>query len=64
MVLVDFDIKNDYTLDDLYKEYDSLKSVLDLIEEELGEKNNRFMICNNIKYEHNSENTNIIVEEV
>ena len=32
--LVDYARKNDYTLDDLYKEYDSLKSVLDLIAEE------------------------------
>ena len=34
MGLVDYARKNDYTLDDLYKEYDSLKSVLDLIAEE------------------------------
>lgn len=33
--LVDYARKNDYTLDDLYKEYDSLKSVLDLIAEEV-----------------------------
>lgn len=34
MGLIDYARKNDYTLDDLYKEYDSLKSVLDLIAEE------------------------------
>ena len=33
--LADYARKNDYTLDDLYKEYDSLKSVLDLIAEEV-----------------------------
>ena len=33
--LVNYARKNDYTLDDLYKEYDSLKSVLDLIAEEV-----------------------------
>ena len=35
MGLVDYARKNGYTLDDLYKEYDSLKSVLDLIAEEV-----------------------------
>ena len=64
MGLVDYARKNDYTLDDLYKEYDSLKSVLGLITEKLDEENNEFMLCNNIKYEHNSKNTDIIVEEV
>ena len=39
MGLVDYARKNDYTLDDLYKEYDSLKSVLDLIAKE--DKNDR-----------------------
>lgn len=34
MGLVDYARKNGYTLDDLYKEYDSLKSVLELIAKE------------------------------
>ena len=34
MGLVDYARKNGYTLDDLYKEYDSLKNVLDLIAKE------------------------------
>ena len=38
MGLVDYARKNDYTLDDLYKEYDSLKSVLELIAEEEEEE--------------------------